>query len=558
MPAKYPNTVKAEAYAKDVINGKIVACKWIILACQRHFDDKNRSERNKSYKYRFDRAAAEKVCDFAQRLPHIKGSKFFGKPIVLEPWQCFLLSMIFGWVRKSDGKRRFRRANIKIPRKNGKSTIAAIIGLYMLVADGEAGAEVYAGATTERQALEVFTPAQVMVQKSPDFQAYFGVLAGARSITQLKTNSSFKTIIGKPGDGASPHCAITDEYHEHPSDDQVDTMRTGMIAREQPLHLVITTAGDNLGGPCFMEFEDCKKILTGTMDGEDVFALIYTIDEGDDWTSEEVLKKANPNYGVSIEADVLRADQVEAIKTPRKQSKFQTKHLNVWVGAMNAYFDIVRWRALGEDKIRLEDFKGQECIIALDLANKIDLAAIAVLFPLAGDEYACFAKTYLPEETVQSAGRDNYRGWVKEGHIKQTDGAIIDFATIRDDIRILCSLFNVREVAYDPYGATEFAQNLQKDGINVVEYPMNTRNLSEPMKQLDALIRSGRIHHDGNPVMTWCLSNVVARTDANDNVFPRKDRDENKIDIAVAMIMALGRAILNPTPEPPKYEIYFA
>jgi phage terminase large subunit-like protein len=552
MPAKYPHVVKAEWYAQEVIEGKIPACKWIIAACQRHFDDKKRVN-TKSYKYKFDREKAERVCVFAELLPHIKGSKFFGKPIHLEPWQCFLLCMVFGWVRKADGRRRFRNAQIMIPRKNGKSTIAAIVGLYMLVADGEAGSEVYSGATTEKQALEVFKPAQVMVQKSPDFQAYFGVLAGARAITQLGTNSSFRTIIGNPGDGASPHCAIIDEYHEHKSDDQVDTMRTGMVARQQPLLFMITTAGDNLAGPCYMEFEDGKKILDGTKSGDETFVLIYTIDEDDDWTSESALRKANPNLGISIEANDLLAEQSNAIQTPRKQSIFQTKHLNVWVGAMNAYFDMQKWRAAADTSLNLEDFKGRECIIGLDLANKVDLNAIEILFPLQDGEYVRFGKYYLPEETVQAAGRDNYRTWVKEGWITQTDGAVVDFDTLRDDIRTLCSLYQVREIAYDPWGATEFAQHLQKDGAQIVEYQMNTKNLSEPMKQLDALIRSGKIRHNGDPVATWCLSNVVAKTDANDNVFPRKDRDESKIDAAVAMMMSLGRSILNPPPKEKEY-----
>lgn len=546
MPAKYPHVVKAEAYARDIVDGKIPACKWVILACQRHLDDKEKSKGR--WKYRLDRAKAQRVCEFAERMPHIKGVWSQKNELIrLEPWQCFNLVCIFGWVNKATGLRRFRRAAIKIPRKNAKSTLAAIIGNYMLVADDEAGAEVYAGATTQEQAFEVFRPAKLMVEKSPDFQAYFGVLPGARSIVQPRTNSFFKPLIGKPGDGASPHCHIADEYHEHHSDEQVDTMRTGMGARQQPLQLIITTAGDNIAGPCFMEFEDGKKILEGLKTNDEVFVMIYTIDEDDDWTSEIALLKANPNFGISVDADYLRAQQADAMQTPRKQAVFKTKHLNIWVGAMDAYFDMQKYRACAEPSLRIDMFHGKRCRIALDLASKVDLAAIDIQFPV-DDEYVSFTKYYLPSAAVESAGRDHYRSWRDEGWLTVTDGDIIDFDKIESDLLTFGSLFEVEEIAYDPWQATQLAQNLQKNGATVIEYRQTVQNMSEPMKQLDALIRAGKYHHDGNPVSAWCLSNVVAKTDAKDNVYPRKSRDENKIDGAIAKIMNLGRAIQTPAP----------
>lgn len=558
MPAKYTHVVKAEAYARAVIEGKIPACKWVILACKRHFDDKEKSK-SKTYKYRFDRALAERVCGFIELLPHIKGKWAIaqgGKAalIVLEPWQCFILAMIFGWVKKSNGKRRFRRANIMVPRKNAKSTKAAGIGLYMMVADGEYGAEIYSGATSEAQAFEVFRPAKLMVERSPDLQAHFGVLASARAISQIQTNSFFKPLIGKPGDGSSPSCSIHDEYHEHASDEQVDTMRTGMLAREQALQLIITTAGDNIAGPCYMEFEDCKKILEGVIDNDEVFAIIYTIDDDDDWMTELAIQKANPNYGVSVEKDVILNAQREAIQTPRKQAVFKTKHLNVWVGAMDAYFNLQKWKACADRTLKLEDFHGEKCILALDLSSKVDIAALEILFPRENGEYVRFGKYYLPEETVHSAGRDNYRSWASEGWLTVTDGEIIDFDVIENDIFMLASLYQVTEVAYDPWQATQLATNLMKNGATVVEYRQTVQNMSEPMKNLDALIRSGKIKHNGDPVAAWALTNVVAKTDAKDNVYPRKARDENKIDPVIGMIMALGRATLVEAQGPSIYE----
>ena len=363
MPTKYPHVVKAEAYARKVIDGKIVACLWIRLACQRHFDDKTKVK-SRSYPYKFDRAKAERVCQFAENMRHVKG-EWEGQYIKLEPWQCFLLAMIFGWVKKTTGYRRFIQADIMIARKNAKSTLAAIIGNYMLAADGEPGAEVYSGATNQDQANEVFRPAKTMVYRDRMFQKYFGVEVNAASIVQPETNSLFKTVIGKPGDGSSPHCAIHDEYHEHDTDDQIATMRTGMGARRQPLQLIITTAGDNVGGVCYTEFEDAKKVLLGQADNDRLFVLIYTIDEDDDWSSDEALMKANPNLGVSVSEDFLKAERDEAFKTARKQQRFKTKHLNMWVGAMNAYFNIEMWHRAADPDMQLSDFYGRDAFLII-------------------------------------------------------------------------------------------------------------------------------------------------------------------------------------------------
>lgn len=557
MPAKYPHVVKAEAYARDVIDGKIPACKWVLAACKRHFADKQKSA-GKTYKYRFDRAKAERICDFAERLPHVKGKwAQHSEKIKLEPWQCFGLAVPFGWVHKSTGLRRFRRVFKLVPRKNAKSTEAALVGNYMLVADGEAGAEVYAGATTQEQAFEVFRPAKQMIDKSPEFQARFGVLAGARSIIQLQTNSFFKPLIGKPGDGASPHCAITDEYHEHPDDEQVDTMRTGMGARQQPMQFIISTAGDNISGPCFMMQEDCKKVLDGLVEDDELFAIIYTIDDDDDWTSETALRKANPNYGVSVDADYLIAQQNNAIQTPRKQSVFKTKHLNVWVGAMDAFFDIQKYKACGDSTLKIESLYGRKARFAIDLASKIDLTAFDIEIDMEDGFVASFTKYYMPEATLNMPGRDHFRAWAKEGWITITDGEIIDFDIIEGDILTYSSFFEAAEVAYDPWQATQMANNLTKNGAKPIEYRMTVQNMSEPMKNLDAMIRSGKYLHDGNPVSVWCMSNVVAKIDAKDNVYPRKSRDESKIDGAIAKIMNRGRAILQPPAEIKDYKIYF-
>lgn len=540
----HENVKKANKYAQDVAAGDIPACKWVRLACERHLNDIRSTKGYHEFPYYFDADAADRVCRFVQVFPHTKGkwaSK--GEKLVLEPWQCFFLCVIFGWKRHSDGTRRYRRALLFVPRKNGKSALAAAIALYMLAADGEYGSEVYSGATTEKQAWEVFRPAKAMANKVPEFTEHFGVDVHASNISILDNGSRFEPIIGKPGDGASPHCAIVDEYHEHKTDELLDTMETGMGAREQPLMLMITTAGDNMAGPCYQMQLDAQKSLEGVMDDPHTFALIYTVDPGDDWADVETLPKANPNFGVSVSEDFLLSRLQDAKNNARKQSTFMTKHLNIWVGARDAYYNVDRWRQCEDADMTMEQFAGQPCYVGLDLASKVDIAALEVLFPLGDGQFARFGKYYLPEVTVEQGDNEHYQGWMRDGWLTVTDGEIIDFAQIRDDIIDLTKRFQVTEVAYDPFQATMLVTELMGHGVPVVEMRPTVLNFSEPMKNLDAIIRSRQIRHNGDPVMTWMVSNVVAKEDAKENVFPRKERAENKIDGVVALLMALGRSM---------------
>ena len=556
MADKFPHVDLALQYAKAVVAKKIPACKWVRLACKRHVADLAKAK-TKAFAYRFDPVKAERVCKFIELLPHTKGvwaSK--SELLKLEPWQCFKTVCLFGWVRKQDNLRRFRKAIILEPRKNAKSTWAAAVGLYMLTADGEHGAEVYSGATTEKQAWEVFRPARLMALKTPALKSAYGLDVNASNLHILGNASRFEPIIGKPGDGASPSCSIVDEYHEHDTDAMVDTMETGMGAREQPLSIIITTAGDNLAGPCYAAVLDAQRMLEGVIANDEMFALMYGVDPKDDWTSELALRKANPNYDVSVNGEFLRARQREAINNARKVGTFKTKHLNMWVQSRSAYFSIQRWNESAQPKIRLEDFEKQPCRIGLDLAAKVDIAAIEIIFKLTecdctaakdliakGFEYVRFGKYFLPEATIEQGENEHYRGWVNcpEAWITQTDGEMIDYSEVRDTLLDLTEKFQVTEVAYDPHQAMMMVSELMAKGIPVIEVRPLVLNFSEPMKQMDGLIRSRKTAHNGDPVYTWMLSNVVAKPDAKDNVYPRKDREENKIDGPVAHMMALAR-----------------
>lgn len=534
----------AAQYARDVTSGAIPAAKYVRLACQRHLDDLEWQD-EASFAYRFDAKAASKACAFIELMPHTKGKWAAQKETLkLQPWQVFMTVCLFGWLRRKDNTRRFRRFFLLVPRKNGKSAWAAAVGLYMLLADGEHGAEVYSGATSEKQAWEVFRPARLMAQKRPDMCAHYGLGVNASNLHVLANESRFEPLIGKPGDGASPSCAIVDEYHEHDTNAMFDTMETGMGAREQPLMLVITTAGDNIAGPCYAMQDDAQKMLEGTRQDDETLALIYGIDESDDWTDPAVLRKANPNFGVSVGEDFLLARQREALTSPRKAGVFKTKHLNVWVQSRAAYFNVQQYLGASDPALKLDDFAGQECIIGVDLAEKRDLTAIELVFRR-GAGFARFGRYYAPEETIDQPENEHFRAWRDAGRLIQIDGAVIDQREILDDILQDLERFNVREIAFDPWHSRQMAVELMEAGANVIEYRGSPSNMNEPMREMDKLIAEGTLHHDGDPAFAWMLSNVVNGTRAGDLHRPAKERAENKIDGPVACMMALGRWLMD-------------
>ncbi|BDM64548.1 terminase [Shewanella sp. NFH-SH190041] len=561
MP-KFSCVVSAHKYARDVVSGKIPACHHVINACKRHLYDLERSQADKTFPYYFDKVRGERACTFMQQLVHTKG-QWAKKPlnerkIKLEPWQKFIHVVLYGWLRRSDKTRRFRQAYIEVPRKNGKSIIAAGNGLYTFCADGEGAPEVYAGATTEKQAHEVFKPAKLIASALPMLRSAFHVDVCAKKLVK-PDGSVFEPVIGNPGDGASPHCAIVDEYHEHDNPDLYDTMQTGMGARTQPLMFVITTAGSNLAGPCKDLHDDVIKILDGSITDDEIFGIIYTIDEGDDWTDPKVLEKANPNIGVSVDKGYLLSQQLRAMRSPRYASIFKTKHLDVWVNASSAFFNMEDWRSAEDLSLKIDDFVGDPAWFALDLASKLDICSFVQVFTRRDDNgllhYYVFSRHYLPEETIFNPDQKNtelYKKWVSTpwansdgSALKPTDGAEIDFGTIGYEVIDLADGHSVREVPHDPWNAAQLAQQLNTEGLPVVKIPQNTAHLSPGMKELEAALKAGRLHHDGNPVLTWMMSNVISKTDANENEFPRKDKPDQKIDGAVALIMGVGRAMLD-------------
>ena len=560
-----PHVKDTFAYCKAIVSKEISACTWTILACQRHLDDLERSK-SKEFPYLFASHLAEERCELATLMPHTKGKwANQGQRFKLEAWESFIFCSLFGWVHKKTRLRRFREAYIEVPRKSGKSFLAAVIGLIFFAADNEFGAEVYSGATTEKQAWEIFRPALLMAQRSKDFRDTFGINPLATSLTIPSTGSRFLPVIGSPGDGASPSCALIDEYHEHRTDTLYETMTTGMGAREQPLTVIVTTAGGNLASPCYAKHLDVKKVLQKIHEDERLFGLIYSIDDDDDWTAESSLLKANPNYDVSVSAEFLRDRQLAAMRSARLQNSFKTKHLNLWVGAYAAWLNMLEWRQAPPRK-PLDELKSRPCFVGLDLSSTRDISAWVAVFPPAGDDplYHLHGRYYLPEDVIlEGAGNaSHYRAWEKQGFLTVTPGTTIDYEQIKDDIIAFVKEYEVLRLPFDDWNAIPFFGTLKAEPefaerrvwntaekkwemqSRLVNFPQTPKFFSDPMKQFEAAVLNRKIAHGDDPVLTWFFSNLVVREDKNENIFPVKEAPESKIDGAVAVLMAFARSLV--------------
>ena len=530
----------AQQYAADVMSGKIPACKWVKLAVKRQADDLKNFSSDQSPFY-FDPVEASRICRFIELLTHTKGD-LAGIHIALEPWQIFVLSTVFGWRRRIDNGRRYRRAYVEVPRGNGKSTLLSGVGLYCLVADREGGAEVYSFATTRDQAKIVFGDAKVMAERNSALRSQFGLQVLANALYVQTTNSTFqaKSAEGSTLDGLNTHLAIIDELHAHKTRAVYDVVETSTGKRKNSLMFVITTAGFDTSGICYEVRTMVMKVLERSAYDETQFGIIYGLDEGDDWTTEEALQKANPNWGVSVRPEIITGLQQKAITLASAANNFKTKHLNIWCNASTAWMDMEAWDA-NEVDIDRSCYEGLPCYIGLDVGAKNDVTAKVLLFPR-GKSFMVFADFYLPEAAIEKSTNSQYSGWVADGWINQSGGAMTDLSRIEEGLREDLSRYDVKGIAFDPWNALQLATSLSNDGAPMIEYRNTVQNFSDPMKSLEALTQDKRINHDGNPVLRWMMSNVVAKLDAKDNIFPRKERYENKIDGVVALVMALGIA----------------
>jgi phage terminase large subunit-like protein len=533
-----------QRYIDGVLDGTIPVCRWTHLAVERQVRDLQDAGDHGFY---FDEFAAQHVLDFCSFLHHSKG-EWAGQPLVLEGWQQFTLWVIFGWKRKSDGQRRFRTSYKEVPRKNGKSTEAAAVGLDLMVADGEPGAEVYSAATKRDQARITHGEATRMVKASPTLLRRIGVFKDNLNVPA--TNSKFEPLGADEDslDGLNIHGAIIDELHAHRTRKVVDVIETATGARRQPLLFEITTAGFNQTSVCYEHHRYTQQVLEGTVQDDSWFGIIYTIDEGDDWRDEEAWKKANPNLGVSKKIDYMRQQAAKAERMPGALNAFLTKDLDVWTQQADRWIDIDLWDE-NAGKFDIEEWKKRPVYGGLDLASVSDLIAWVMVCPRLDDpdEVEVLCRFWCPEARLfdeDNRYADQYRAWKAAGFLLTTEGNAVDYGFVRTQIVADAETFNLVDLNVDRlFQGGQLAGELIDEGLTVIGLGQGFLSMAAPMKEFERRLLGKKVHHGGNPVLRWMAGNVSVKQDAAGNLKPDKATSQGKIDGIVALVMALDRAI---------------
>lgn len=537
---------KALQYIDDVLSGEIPAGKYVKLACQRQRDDL----KNGVDGFEFSEKHANKICYFLEQLPIVKGGK---GNIILKPWACFIFTTIFGWVN-AEGNRRYRTANIYVPKKNAKSTFAAGVALFGLVADGEKGAEIYSAATRKDQAKIVWEIAKKMVDQTPALRAHFGIETSKYSIWHESSGSSFLPLSrerdGK-NDGYDVHMGIIDEIHAlvgATGAAMYDIVDRGTIARKNSLILGITTAGGNLSGIGYEKCQYGQKLLDGKIQDESMFFIYYGVDDDDIQNHKEELfndeyywKKANPNWDF-IDSANFKNQAIKAQNSIREQAGFMTKHLNVFIGSTTPWINQLEWNGCGSE-FTIDDFAGCECLLGLDLATKKDICSLAVLIYGHDGKKYLLTRHYINSKTATQENNAMYYEWVQTGDLIATPGNITDYSFIEADILEISKKLVVKDAIFDPHQAAFIETKLQDNGIEVSEWPQTMNMMSEPSKVFESWIINKEITHDNNKVMNWMIGNTQLYHGPHDQIKPVKEdkNSPNKIDGVVATIFAVGR-----------------
>lgn len=509
----------------------------------------------------FDREAADRVCNFFSLFLTHHSSGDAGKPFVLTAWQRDrIIRPLFGW-KRADGLRWYRRCDLWIPRKNGKSKLAAGIALYLAFADGEAGAEVYMVANDKQQAQVVFNHAVTMVQACPELREMSQIFNRTSAIVVPETLSGLRALSSEPSnkDGLNISGVVFDEIHELKDTRLWEKMTTGSGARRQPLILVISTAGYDRHTVGYREYVQDKRILAGESRITDRLVVVYEARPKDNWRSERTWKKVNPALGTFLHIGEMRSLLAEAREDASKEGTFKRYYLNIWTSQKTGWIDIEKWDACGEP-VDLFHVVTLPCWIGLDLSKRSDITAAVALFreDKDGDRtYHVLPHFFVPDEEIElKEARDGvpYREWARAGHVTMTPGNCIEYAAVRDFIlERWARKFQVREVAYDPYNATHLADELQKAGLTLVEFPQTIKHVSPPTMELKNLVLQGKVRHGGNPILRWMVGNVAVLTDVNANERLTKKGSTARIDGVSALVNALGRASVADT-APSVYE----
>ena len=547
-------------YSHNCIKDTAHVCQKHRWACERFLRDVQHAK-TEEFPYVFDEEKAQRFFNWAHLHRHTKGV-LAGEPIDFAPIQRFIFGNVYGWVHQDTGLRRFRRAYWQVARKNAKSQSLAIVGDYELMALGEPMSEVYIGATKTLQAKIIYNEVVAMLKRCPllkdKWHESYGVIRHPKSDSILRALSKDD---GKTGDGLNPQCGLIDEYHAHPTDEILEVINTGMVARRQPLLFIITTAGNNFGGPCYrVEYPLVEKILNPALDFDvvDYFCMVNELDRDDEGTllddvkNEECWIKANPIAAAYPEGLAnIRSKLASALESPEKMESFLTKNMDLWVNQSElSYMDMAKWKERGAITAPPIDLYKQDMYIGIDLSMRIDLTAVGMVLPLDDDgttKYLVRAHGFIPEETVathEKTDKAPYRAWARAGYLTITPGDVVDYRFIdtwiqeqMDDLGV-----NLKEVCYDPYNATQFSQELDSRGIVTVEVRQGMRTLSEPTKAFREEAYRGNILHEPNPLLDWAISNAVTKRDHNENILLDKAKSTNRIDPIAAVINAFSRA----------------
>lgn len=543
-------------YSHDVIEGRIIACQKHKWACMRFLRDIER-EGTDEFPFVFDEKKALRFLNWMTLFKHTKGVL---KDQHIQPHeiQIFVFGNIYGWVHKDTDYRRFKKAYWQVARKNAKSQSLACVGTYETMAFGENMSEVYVGATKTEQAKIVWKEAEAMLDGCPELQGKYEVKYGA--IHHPKSRSIFRALSKedrKTGDGLNPQCGIIDEYHAHETDEIYNILDSGMIARAQPLLMIITTAGTNLNNPCYRsEYQYVSKLLdpNSPVENERYFAMVNELDKDedgnliDDIKDEKVWIKANPiaaSYPEGIEN--IRAKLQEALAKPDKMDDFLTKNMNVWINKLvQGYISADRWASCGSDV--LPDISGLDAYVGVDLSATTDLTSVSIEIPLDDGRFAVLSHSFVPEEKLDERRRTDkmpFDLWVRQGWITATPGAVVDYTFIREYIKGIEEKYGciVKEICYDPYNAQHLMNELEAEGFVTVKVPQGIRYLSEPTKNFRTKVLEKKIIHDKNPVLTWAVGNAITRKDAQENIMLDKSKSVDRIDPLAALINAHARAM---------------
>jgi phage terminase large subunit-like protein len=528
-------------YAEQVRAGEIIAGPFVRLACERHLRDLERDD------VWFDDDAAERAFQFFERFLRLGEGEFAGEPFVLQPFQKFIVGSLFGW-KGRDGYRRFRKAYVEIGKGNGKSPLAAGIGLYGLIADGEAGAEIYSAAVNRDQAGILFRDAKLMVESSPALSHRVDVNVG--NLAFAKTNSFFRPVSSEARslDGKRVFIALIDELHEHRTSMVVEKMQAGTKGRRQPLIFEITNSGYDKTSVCYQHHLYSRRVLEGIVEDDGWFAYICALDDGDDWADPDVWIKANPNLGISITKRYLEEQVREAQGMPSKQNIVKRLNFCIWTEQAERWIDMSRWDACA-GPVYPETLVGRECFGGLDLAGSQDITAFLAAFPgMDGESYDYLAKFWMPEAVIAEAEKRDgvpYRLWVEQGYIELTEGNITDYDAVRDGILEFASRYQVNQIGFDPWNALHLSTQLRQEGATMVQISQGYASMSEPTQAFERLIKGGKIRHGDNPVLNWMASNAVVAHGPNESIRPEKAKATGRIDGIVAAIMALKLALID-------------